>query len=203
MMHSNTVGQSIVTLSNHKTIALILCNKFLLLAFLSICLFPAHSQDNINKERLDQLFLALEHSGSEHQAKQIEQLIWAVWFISENDQIDLILEEMIQARQRSDYQTALKLSDQIIELNPDYAEGWNQRATIKFLMGDYDQSLEDIVETLKREPRHFGALSGRAFILLKQKKNRQAIETINQALKIHPFLSLRHVIPNIKNSKPL
>ena len=64
-------------------------------------------------------------------------------------------------------------------------------------------SLKDIVETLKREPRHFGALSGRAYILMKQNKNRQAIETINEALKIHPFLSLRHTIPNIQNSQPL
>ena len=113
------------------------------------------------------------------------------------------MQQLIAAREEQDYETAFKLADKIVELEPDNAEGWNQRATVHFLQGNYNLSLQDIVETLKREPRHFGALSGRAYILMEQNKNREAIETINMALRIHPFLALRHSIPNIKNSLPL
>ncbi len=151
----------------------------------------------------DDLFVALSKTTQEYQAKQIERLIWSSWLTSEDEQVNAIMEKLSQARSEQDYEAALDYSNQIIELKPDYAEGWNQRATMEFLLGNYDKSLADIVETLKREPRHFGALSGRAFILLKQNKTRQAIETINHALRIHPFLNLRHLIPNIKKSEAL
>ncbi len=168
-----------------------------------IIVFSTSAQEHNRQSRLDALFTLLAQSTSEHQAKQIEQLIWSWWFISDNEQVNTIMQQLLAAREKQDYESAFKLADKIVELEPDNAEGWNQRATVRFLLGNYDDSLEDIVETLKREPRHFGALSGRAYILLKQNKNREAIETINAALKIHPFLGLRHSIPNIQNSLPL
>lgn len=161
------------------------------------------AQQYDKRTSLNELFTVLAHSTSEYQAKQIEQLIWSLWFISDNDQVNTIMQQLVVAREEKDYETAFELADKIVELDPDYAEGWNQRATVHFLLGNYDLSLQDIVETLKREPRHFGALSGRAYILMKQNKRREAIETINAALKIHPFLSLRHIIPNIQKSLPL
>ena len=180
-------------------------HRFFALLVCAICLsvFKVNAQQNDKQKSLDKLFIALAHSTSEYQAKQIEQLIWALWFDSEDNQVNQIMEQLIEARASQDYQTAVELADQIVKLEPDNAEGWNQRATAYFLLGNYDLSLKDIVETLKREPRHFGALSGRAYILMKQNKNRQAIETINAALKIHPYLNLRHSIPNIQNSLSL
>ncbi len=154
-------------------------------------------------QKLDDLFAALADSTNEFEAKQIEQVIWNVWFISEDDEVDALMRQISAARQARDHQKAWELSNQVVELKPDYAEGWNQRATMEFMLGNYEKSLVDIVETLEREPRHFGALAGRAFIYLQQNRNREAIETINQALKIHPFLALRHMIPNIKKSEAL
>ena len=163
----------------------------------------ASAQQQEKQARLDKLFLVLAQSGSEYQAKQIEQLIWSFWFASDNEQVNSLMQQLLEARDKKDYDAAFKLADQIVKIEPENPEGWNQRATANFLLGDYDRSLEDIVETLKREPRHFGALSGRAYILMKQNKNRQAIETINAALRIHPFLMLRHSIPNVQNSLTL
>ena len=177
--------------------------SMLLLVCVNFHAFTAAAQQYDRQSSLDKLFIALEHSTSEHQAKQIEKLIWSFWLESENDQVNQLMQQLVEARDKRDYESAFNLADQIVMLEPDNAEGWNQRATVHFLMGNYDHSLDDIVETLKREPRHFGALSGRAYILMKQNKNRQAIETINTALKIHPFLGLRHRIPNSQNSLPL
>ena len=169
----------------------------------SICVFPGLAQKYDRQSSLDRLFVLLAQSTSENQAKQIEQLIWSLWFVSANEEVNTIMQQLVKARENQNYDAAFELADKIVELEPANAEGWNQRATVHFLMGNYDRSLKDIVETLKREPRHFGALSGRAYIMLKQNKNRQAIETINAALKIHPYLGLRHSIPNIQNSLSL
>lgn len=179
-----------------------LCNLFIILT-ISFGSFSASSDPVYKKHELEELFTALSKTTQEPQAKHIESIIWSIWLTSEDEQVNAIMEKLSQARFKQDYETALEYSSQIIELKPDYAEGWNQRATMEFLLGNYDKSLADIIETLKREPRHFGALSGRAFILLKQNKTRQAIETINHALKIHPFLGLRHVIPNTQKSEVL
>jgi len=172
---------------------------FLCLNMVLTAVFAQQTQD----QKLDELFVVLAESKSEYEAKQIEQLIWNRWFITEDEEVDGLMRQISHAREARDHQSAWNLSNQVIALMPDYAEGWNQRATMEFMMGNYENSLADIVETLKREPRHFGALSGRAFILLKQNKTRQAIETINQALKIHPFLGLRHIIPNTQDSEVL
>ena len=172
-----------------------------------LCLsFGANSipaQDHDRQSSLDRLFALLAQSTSEYQARQIEQRIWSLWFISDNEQVNTAMHRLLDAREKKDYEKAFLLADKIVELEPKNAEGWNQRATAHFLLGNYDHSLQDIVETLKREPRHFGALSGRAYILMKQNRNQQAIETINQALKIHPYLGLRHSIPNRQSSLPL
>lgn len=166
------------------------------------------AQDKLDDEQyrrsmLDGLYSVLSRSTSELEAQQVEHIIWSIWLRSGNEEVDAIIDELLDARSEQEYETALELTNRIIELKPDYAEGWNQRATVEFLLGDYQGSLDDIVETLKREPHHFGALSGRAYIQLKQGKNREAIQTINAALEIHPFLGLRHIIPNIKESQPL
>jgi len=176
--------------------------RFLVLCF-SFSVFSISAQHYDRQSSLNKLFTVLAQSTSEYQAKQIEQLIWSLWFSSDNEKVNIIMQQLIIAREKQDYETAFKLADKIVELEPDNAEGWNQRATVHFLLGNYNLSLEDIDETLKREPRHFGALSGRAYILMKQSKNREAIETINAALRIHPFLGLRHSIPNMQNSLPL
>ena len=81
---------------------------------------------------------------------------------------------------------------------PTYAEGWNQRATLYYLIDDYEASLADIDKVLEFEPRHFGALSGRVLIYLAQGKRSEALRDMATALAIHPFLSERQLFPELK-----
>src|SRR5271156_5642918 len=84
---------------------------------------------------------------------------------SGSDTADLLLRRARQAIGEEEYSDALKILDATIALLPDWAEGWNARATARYLQDDYDGSMADIAQTLKREPRHLGALMGMATIL--------------------------------------
>jgi tetratricopeptide (TPR) repeat protein len=92
---------------------------------------------------------------------------------------------------------ALGVLSGIVRDYPTYAEGWNQRATVYYLLRDYEDSLADIEKTLQYEPRHFGALSGRALIYLAQDKRGLAIRDISAALAVHPFLSEKALFPEL------
>jgi len=86
------------------------------------------------------------------------------------------------------YPRALDVLDQVVLLKPDFAEGWNKRATVYYLIDDYGSSLADIRRTLALEPRHFGALSGLGFILDETGQKEQAIAVFRKALAINPQL---------------
>ena len=77
----------------------------------------------------------------------------------------------------------------MVAIAPDFAEGWNKRATVHYLLGNYPQSLADIGETLEREPRHFGALSGRGLVYVALEDEVRALKAFDAALAIHPNLT--------------
>ncbi|MEZ5660149.1 MAG: hypothetical protein R3E83_16890 [Burkholderiaceae bacterium] len=81
---------------------------------------------------------------------------------------------------------------------PEYAEGWNQRATTYYEMGDDRRSLQDIAQTLARQPRHFGAISGRALIAIRARDPQTAIDNIEAAQRIHPFVGLARMLPMLR-----
>ena len=83
---------------------------------------------------------------------------------------------------------AIKLLDAVIRLRPDYIEGWNRRATLYYLKGDYARSLQDIQQVLAREPRHFGALAGLGTILQEIGEDKAALEAFRRALAVDPHL---------------
>ena len=87
--------------------------------------------------------------------------------------------------------------DGVVAEYPDYAEGWNQRATVHYLLDNLDASLADIEKVLAIEPRHYGALSGRVLIYLKQGKHAEALRDMIAALAIHPYLSERRLFPEL------
>jgi tetratricopeptide (TPR) repeat protein len=105
---------------------------------------------------------------------------------SGTDTGDLLLRRARQAIGQEEYPDALKILDSTIALLPDWAEGWNARATARYLDDDYDGSMADIAQTLKREPRHLGALMGMATILEARGKQEDALKVYERALKIAP-----------------
>ena len=86
------------------------------------------------------------------------------------------------------YDVALDFLDEVITLSPSYAEGWNRRATLHFMMSNYSKSMSDIDHTLSLEPRHFGALSGMAQILKSSGKKELALKAYQQVLEIYPMM---------------
>jgi tetratricopeptide (TPR) repeat protein len=139
-------------------------------------------------KNLDFLFSALKAAPDEESAKAIEHRIWALWMISRSDTANLLMTRVRKAVEDKDLDLALTLLDAIVKIRPDYVEAWNRRATIHYMKKDYGRSIEDIREVLKREPRHFGALSGLGLILKDIGDEAQALEVFRRALAVHPRL---------------
>ena len=99
-----------------------------------------------------------------------------------------------------DLELARDSFDQVIEKAPEFAEGWNKRATVYYLMGEYNHSIRDIRQTLLLEPRHFGAMAGFAWILLYQRDFEMAEYALRKALSVNPFLiDLRRQLQGLMN----
>ncbi len=137
---------------------------------------------------LDTLFEALKIAPDEASAKAIEDRIWALWMVSGSDTCNLLMGRAKMAADGQDYALAIKLLDAVVELRPDYVEGWNRRATVYYLQKDYAHSLADIRQVLAREPRHFGALSGLGAIMQEIGDDKHALEAYRRALAIDPHL---------------
>ena len=147
-----------------------------------------HPERGERTYNLDTLFEALKIAPDEASAKVIEDRIWALWMVSGSDTCNLLMGRAKAAADGKDYPLAIKLLDAVVELRPDYAEGWNRRATVYYLQKDYAHSLADIREVLAREPRHFGALSGLGAILQEIGDDKHALEAYRRALAIDPHL---------------
>ncbi len=139
--------------------------------------------------RLDQLFAGLKSAPSAGEAEAIEQSIWRLWTHAGIEKVDEEMAAGALAMAVGEYRAALKSFDAVVKMVPDFAEGWNKRATVHYLLGEFDASVGDIERTLALEPRHFGALSGLGLIYLAIGKERAALRVFEGALAIHPHLS--------------
>lgn len=141
----------------------------------------------LDAEKLDDLFTRLQSAG-EAEAGRIEREIWIEWSKSGSPALDLLLQRGRDAMAVGDFQTAIDHFTAVIDHDPEFAEGWNARATAYYNTGEFGPSVADIAEVLERNPRHFGALSGLAQILEASGKPERAIEVYKAALAIHPHL---------------
>jgi tetratricopeptide (TPR) repeat protein len=156
-----------------------------------------HVQQGNPTHNLDFLFGALKVAPDDVTAKAIEQRIWALWISTRSDTTTLLMSRVQTAIEQNDFDLAIKLLDAIIKIKPKYVEAWNRRATIYYMKKDYGRSLADIREVLRREPRHFGALSGLGLIMQDIGDDKQALEVYRRALAIYPRLQR---IPDIVKS---
>ena len=171
----------------------------LALLVLGLAVAPAGARQG--DDRLEGQFDRLLQSEEPPEIFAAERRIWQIWHESGSDTIDLLMGQGIGMMSRGDHNGALVKFDTIIELAPDFAEGWNKRATIYFLIGDYPASVNDIVKTLELEPRHFGALAGLGLIYDAIDKPEGALKAYRRALAIHPHLS--HARERIKVLKKI
>ncbi len=139
--------------------------------------------------RLAALFAHLKAAPDARAAQEVEASIWQIWVQSDDEVIGMLMAQGLAAMARRDLRAALGKFDQIVKIAPGFAEGWNKRATVHYLLGDFPGSLHDIARTLSLEPRHFGALSGRGLVLLELEDMKLALESFEAALEVHPNLS--------------
>jgi tetratricopeptide (TPR) repeat protein len=137
---------------------------------------------------LDRLFADLKRSRSDADAERISGEIWRAWRDSGSANINLMLEWAQGAMDKREFAAAMDMLDQIILLAPDFAEGWNRRATLHFMLQEPVKSMADIQRVLELEPRHFGALAGMASILRARGENELALKAYERLLDVHPLM---------------
>lgn len=117
-----------------------------------------------------------------------ETSMWEIWSRSGDEEIDRLFAVGVEQMSASEAEAALQTFSRIIGRRPDFAEGWNKRATIYYLLGEYERSLADCAEVMKRNPYHFGALSGYGMIFLRLAEPETALGYFERALAINPNL---------------
>lgn len=136
-------------------------------------------------------------------AKPIEQAILREFLATESPTIELLMSRVAVTIQEKKYNTALALLDNIIELDPSYAEGWNKRATVNYLLDDYVAALRDVERALALQPNHFGAVYGLGILMREFGARDLALDAFERALSINPFLenaqkAVENLEPEIK-----
>lgn len=128
-----------------------------------------------------------------------EHSVWQVWSRSGDKDIDGQFQAGVEQMSRGDGDAAVQTFTKIIERRPDFAEAWNKRATLYFLMGENEKSLKDCDEVMKRNPAHFGALAGYGQIYLRLDQPERALTYFRRALRINPNMrGVEQVIPEIE-----
>ena len=151
-----------------------------------------------NDERLELLFSQLKSIEHVEDARPVEAQIWNIWTESGRNDIDNLMDSGIRAMSSRDLETALEKFDQIVQQLPEFAEGWNKRATVYYLMDRLDESVKDVQKTLALEPRHFGAISGMGLIFMQVGDDVAALQAFEDVLKIYPSsISARIHIENL------
>ena len=151
--------------------------------FLSITSVKADQND----PRLNNLFKKLSETQNQQEISDLIGDIWNIWYEVDDPKVIEYFEKGIQAMRIRNYPLAVRFFNNLIEEDPNFAEAWNKRATVYFMMGDFDKSMQDIIKTLELEPRHFGALDGMGLIFIHQGQYQQAIDVYDKMLEIFPF----------------
>lgn len=151
-----------------------------------IALAPAAADQT--DPRLDGLFARLQSTDRPGEAQALEQRIWQIWIESDDPKENRLMALGIRAMSLRRLPQALERFDRLVEVAPEFAEAWNKRATVHYLMGNYGASVRDIQRTLALEPRHFGALSGLGLIYDALEEPAAALRSFEAALEINPHM---------------
>jgi tetratricopeptide (TPR) repeat protein len=155
---------------------------------------PPISTDTDRAALREELFQALKMARNEQEAQLAVARIWTFWMQGPDEEASRQIVEIFAARLAQDFDKALRIAEALVARLPDYAEGWNQKATVLYVQGKFDASLDAIERVLALEPKHFGALSGKAIILISQGRMALAQLVLCQAVDINPFLVERYLL---------
>ena len=146
----------------------------------------AYADDN-HQNKIDKLFYQLKNTIDYENSIKIESKIWSLWLTHPTDKnLTALLADGSSYMSQNNLESAYDVFTRTIELDPKWAEAWNKRATVLYLMGEYRLSQYDIDKVLELEKRHFGALSGQALVQTALKNYQKAIDTYIEIHKVHP-----------------
>jgi tetratricopeptide (TPR) repeat protein len=147
------------------------------------------AQNKESANMLDTLFDKLQTATDPVAVQSLEEAIWEQWtVVPDPDQRKLMLRGIAEMQQQ-ELKSAVETFTKLIELAPELSEAWNKRATVHWLMGNFPASLADICETIKREPRHFGAYSGLGMIRIEMGEPARAVAAFQLAKKYNPHIA--------------
>ncbi len=142
-----------------------------------------------NRKEIDDLFIQLKSATNFENSKEIEDKIWDLWTTHPfKNNLTKLLADGSSAMMNNKLNTAYDKFTEVIKLDPNWAEAWNKRATVLYLMGKYESSQADIDKVLMIEKRHFGALTGQGLVQTALKNYQKAIDSYVEAHKVHPFM---------------
>ena len=160
-----------------------------IIAVLILLAYSLASPADQNDPALDDLFEQLAVTTSDEEASNITREIWQRWTANDDPDVSQLMQIGIRALNYSTYRKALQSFDRVIEIAPEFAEGWNKRATLYYHIKEYRRSIDDIKKTLRLEPRHFGAWSGLGLVSIAQENYAGALAAFKKALSINPHIS--------------
>ena len=145
--------------------------------------------DDNHQREIDKLFIQLKSANDFENSKKIEDKIWDLWITHPSkNSLTKLLADGSSAMMDNKLDTAYNKFSEVIKLDPNWAEAWNKRATVLYLMGKYKLSQADIDKVLAIEERHFGALTGQGLVQTALKNYQKAIDSYIEAHKVHPFM---------------
>ena len=153
---------------------------------LALLVLPASSPADQTDPRLPDLFEVLRSATTPDRIGRAERFIWHIWLESGRDDVDRLMETGIEEMGSGRLRESIVTFGRIIDLAPEFAEGWNKRATARYLAGEFDASIDDVERTLALEPRHFGALSGLGLLHLAKGDEFGALRAFEATLEVHP-----------------
>ena len=160
-----------------------------IIAVLILLVYSLTSPADQNDPALDRLFERLTITTSEEEASNITREIWQRWTANDDPEVSQLMQTGVRALNYSTYRRALQSFDRVIEMAPEFAEGWNKRATLYYHIKEYRRSIDDIKETLRLEPRHFGAWSVLGLVSIAQENYSGALAAFKKALSINPHIA--------------
>ena len=164
---------------------------------------PAKVQTNgfDRKAALDEIHRELAAAPDQATSRRIIDRFWLTWMTTPDEETAELLNRALRARGGFDLEKAMGFLNAIVEKHPDYAEGWNQRATIHFMQSRFEAALKDCEVTLALAPRHIGCLSGSAIILIRHLKRYElGRKFLMEAIKLHPWIYERVLLKEIPPS---
>jgi len=138
--------------------------------------------------RLDPLFERLKKTGDPREAANIQERIWDLWARSDKEDLNALMQQGRFALVAREFELAMDSFNALIELAPNFAEAWNKRATLFYMMQNYRASVADVKKTLTLEPRHFGAIVGMGLIYDALGEREAALEAFRRGLEVNPHM---------------